>query len=312
MQFERRLREGVHSGRIAHRRRGRAVAGLLAFAVACGPASLGADLLLHPGRKPITRQPALPFEAVELEGAGVTLKGWWFHGARKGGTVVFLHGTGDNREAGLGVVEHFVGHGFEAIAYDSRAHGESGGDMCTYGFHEKHDLRRVLDRVERRPIIVVGFSMGAAIALQAAAEDDRISAVVAASSFSDLRTAVLQRAPFFATARHVAAVFRVAEEKAQFRVDEVSPVAAAPRIRAPTLLIHGDRDGETPREHSQRIFAALRASKRLIAVPGGGHSYIIDAGVWRQIDDWLDEVLSPAPARDEGTPDREGAGHARP
>jgi hypothetical protein len=31
------------------------------------------------------------------------------------------------------------------IAYDSRAHGESGGDACTYGFFEKEDLRRVLD-----------------------------------------------------------------------------------------------------------------------------------------------------------------------
>jgi uncharacterized protein len=271
--------------------RGRLIAVLLAVA-ACVPTSRGADMVLHPARKPITKQPAIPFDAVEFEGdGGVKLKGWWFHAPQKAGTVVFLHGTGDNRSAGIGVAQHFVGHGFDVIAYDSRAHGESGGDMCTYGFYEKKDLRRVLDRVEVKPIVLMGFSMGAAIALQAAAEDARIAAVVSVSAFSDLRTAVLERAPFFATKGNIAAVLKAAEERASFRVDEVSPVDAAVRVEIPVLLVHGDHDEETPADHSQRIFSALRGPKRLILVANGGHSYLIDAGVWRQIDGWLEAAL---------------------
>jgi pimeloyl-ACP methyl ester carboxylesterase len=297
----------------------------LLLAAACVPASVAADVLLHPARRPVTKQPAVPFEAVEFDGAGVKLAGWWFHAARRRGTVVFLHGTTDNRAAGIGVAEHFFAHGYDVIAYDSRAHGESGGDMCTYGFHEKQDLRRVLDRVEVRPIVAMGFSMGAAIALQAAADDPRIAAIVSVSAFSDLRTVVHEHAPFFATRRSVDAALKAAEKKAGFRADDVSPMAAAARIRVPTLVIHGEHDEETPPDHGRRIFAALPGPKRLILVPNGGHSYIVDAAVWRDIDDWLDAALagwSPtetppdqegakrAPKREERVPNQVGAGHA--
>jgi hypothetical protein len=47
----------------------------------------------------------------------------------------------------VGVIQRFVPRGFDVVAYDSRAHGESDGDACTYGFFEKQDLRRVLDTV---------------------------------------------------------------------------------------------------------------------------------------------------------------------
>jgi pimeloyl-ACP methyl ester carboxylesterase len=47
------------------------------------------------------------------------------------------------------------------IAYDSRRHGESGGDVCTYGYYEKEDLRRVIDALERGPVVLMGTSLGA-------------------------------------------------------------------------------------------------------------------------------------------------------
>ena len=223
---------------------------------------------------------------------GVKLKGWWFRSAGKRGTVVVLHGAADNRGSAVGMADHFVPRGFEVVAYDSRAHGESEGDACTYGFYEKQDLRRVLDRVSIAPIVVIGTSMGAAVALLAAAEDRRVAAVVALSSFSDLRTAALERVPFFASKGNVAEAFKLAEDAAKFRIDDVNPMAAAPQIQVPTLIIHGDHDEWTPHAHSQRIFAALHAPKRLILVPNAGHNNVIDAGVWREIDSWLDAALA--------------------
>ena len=63
------------------------------------PPSWAANALLHPPRRPVTQQPRGPFEAVEVDGAGVRLKGWWFRtsAAPKRGTVVYLHGVADNR-----------------------------------------------------------------------------------------------------------------------------------------------------------------------------------------------------------------------
>jgi uncharacterized protein len=281
-------------GVLVTRRPAVAAAALLALTVAAGcmPPSWGANAILHPQRRPMKRQPDRPFDAVELDGAGVKLKGWWFHAAEKRGTLVYLHGVSDNRGTSVGIAEHFLARGFDVIAYDSRAHGESGGDACTYGVYEKQDLARVLDRVETRPIVLMGTSMGAAIALQAAAVDQRVAAVVAVSPFSDLRTAAIERAPFFASKGNIAEAFRLAEAEGRFRVDDASPVAAAARIAAPTLLIHGAKDDETPAAHSQRIFAALHDPKRLILVPNADHNHVVDARIWRDIDAWVDEALA--------------------
>jgi pimeloyl-ACP methyl ester carboxylesterase len=265
---------------------------LLAGVVACMPPSWGAGALLHPSRRLVDQQPKLPFDRVELEGDGVLLQGWWFHGAgQKRGTIVYLHGVGDNRGSSIGIADRFVPRGFDVIAYDSRAHGGSQGDACTYGYFEKRDLGRVLAKIQMKPIILLGSSLGAAVALQTAAEDHRVDAVVAVAAFSDLRTVANERAPFFASKANVNEALRQAEDSAHFRVDDVSPVNAAARIVAPTLVVHGDHDRETPYAHSLRIFAALQRPKRLILVPNRGHHDSLTPEVWRDIDAWLEGVL---------------------
>jgi pimeloyl-ACP methyl ester carboxylesterase len=152
-------------------------------------ASAGAGGLLRPARRRVVGPPPTACQDATFAGDGVSLKGWQCRAAStRRGTLVYLHGVADNRTSGAGVVERFVKRGFDVVAYDSRAHGESGGDVCTYGFFEKRDLRRVLDTVGPGPIVLVGTSLGAAVALQEAALDPRVIAVVAAETFSDLRT----------------------------------------------------------------------------------------------------------------------------
>jgi alpha-beta hydrolase superfamily lysophospholipase len=265
-----------------------ALAACLALAPACMPPSWGANALLHPKRRTERKQPTRPFEAFEWQGDGVPLVGWWFHATPPGprGTVVFLHGAGDNRGASVGVAEHFVPLGFDVVAYDSRAHGESGGDACTYGFYEKRDLGRVLDHLTRGPFVIMGASMGGSVALQAAVEDRRIAGVISVAAFAELRTAAIERAPFFASQGNIEDAFHLAETTARFRVDDVNPAALAPRIAVPVLLVHGDSDKETPYSHALRIFAGLEGPKRLITVPGGGHRGLRPE-TWRQIEDWL-------------------------
>jgi uncharacterized protein len=256
------------------------------------PPSWGAGALLHPGRRLVGARPTQAVEELSLEGDGVRLRAWRFRarGARRG-TVVYLHGVADNRGSGIPIADRFVSKGFDVIAYDSRAHGDSTGEACTYGYHEKRDLSRVLDSVEGKPVILIGTSLGAAVALQAAAEDQRIVAVIAVATFSDLRTVASERAPFFASRGNIEDAFEIAQKQASFEVGAVSPVAAAARIRAPVLVIHGENDRETPADHSRRVFAALRSPKRLIIVPGAGHNDCLRPDVWRAIDEWLEATL---------------------
>jgi uncharacterized protein len=260
---------------------------------ACLPASWGAAALLHPSRRALATPRPDAAEDVAFDSGGLKLKGWLFRGpGQRRGTVIYMHGSADNRASGVYIAERFLKRGFDALAYDSRAHGESEGDACTYGYYEKEDLRKALDLLASRPIVVIGVSLGGAVALQAAAEDPRIAAVVAVATFSDIRTVATERAPFVASRADIDAAFRLAEQQASFKADDASPLKAAVRIRVPVLLVHGQLDHETFPQHSERVLAALQGEKRLLLVPGAGHNDALRPQVWTEIDTWLDQVLA--------------------
>ncbi len=254
--------------------------------------SIAAGALLYPARRPLTvARPAGCVNAT-LDGQDVVLRGWSCPSpAGRRGTVVFLHGVADNREGAAGTFERFTTRGFDVVAYDSRAHGESGGEMCTYGYYEKQDLRRVVRALADGPVVLIGGSLGAAVALQAAADEPRVSAVVAAEVFSDLATIARDRAPWFLPEPLIRRALRDAEARGHFDVEAVSPADAARRITVPVLLIHGALDTDTPPAHSQRVFQALRGPKRLWLVEGARHNQSLGlAATWAEITRWLDEV----------------------
>lgn len=261
---------------------------------------LGAGGLLYPVRRPVNLAPPAHCVEAGFAGEGLTLQGWRCGSPVKSrATIVYLHGIADTRTSSAEVIRRFLPRGFDVVAYDGRAHGRSPGKMCTYGYYEKRDLSRVIDTLPQGPVVLIGHSLGAAIALQAAADNARVSAVVAAETFSDLATVARERAPFVFTDAAIREAFRIAEERGRFRVDEASPLRAAERIRVPVLLLHGEADTETPLAHSRRVFEALQCPKRLALLPGVRHAGSLNASTWPQIEAWIDEVLPAiaAPAR---------------
>ena len=226
-------------------------------------------------------------------GAGVTLRGWACQTDQdRRGTVVYLHGIADNRGSGVGAIRRYTAQGFDVVAYDSRAHGLSDGEACTYGYFEKEDLRAVIRTLDEGPVILIGTSLGAAVALQAASVEARVSAVIAAEVYSDLETIARERAPFFLTDATIRKAFAVAEQRGSFRIGDVQPEGAARHVRVPVLLVHGSADRETPPAHSSRVYAALAGPRRLILVDGAGHNHSLSGpAVWREIDTWLADVL---------------------
>jgi len=265
-----------------------------AFAISsCSPvASAAAGALLHPSHRAMREAPPQGCAARSFAGDGVRLEGWQCSAPPHRATVVLLHGVADNRAGWRPAIGRFTAAGFDVIAYDSRAHGESTGDACTYGYYEKIDLRRVIDQSGGQRVVLVGASLGAAVALQEAADDPRVAAIIAAETFSDLRTVATERAPHILTKGIIRDAFARAERDGHFVVDDVSPQRAAARITAPVLLIHGAADVDTGPDHSQRVFDALTGAKRLMLVPGAGHNHSLNgAGVWTEIDRWIDRAL---------------------
>jgi pimeloyl-ACP methyl ester carboxylesterase len=252
---------------------------------------IGAGALLHPSRRAVTDPPPVGCVTSTFAGAGVTLRGWTCTPAAPArATLIFLHGVADNRQNAEGVVPRFLARGFRVVAYDSRAHGDSDGGACTYGYYEKDDLHRVIDALPDGPVVLMGTSLGAAVALQEAAGDVRVATVVAAETFSDLRTVATERAPFVFTRDTIERAFALAETQASFRVDDVSPVRAV-------LLIHGEADTDTPAAHSERVRAAMKGPSELILVPRAHHNQSLNGEeVWKRSEAWIDRTIDPRAA----------------
>jgi poly(3-hydroxybutyrate) depolymerase len=134
---------------------------------------------------------------VEIKSAdGTELKGWYAEpSAWNRDSVILLHGVGDNREGVTSYAAMFLRSGYAMLLPDSRAQGESGGQIGTYGLLESGDLQRWSGWIAHRAgsdirescTYFFGESMGAAIALESTAAQPEVCAVVAEAPFSSFR-----------------------------------------------------------------------------------------------------------------------------
>jgi alpha-beta hydrolase superfamily lysophospholipase len=257
--------------------------------------------LIRPMRVPVIGSPSLAHEDFEVTTEdGIALDGWQFSPAHTPRAVIFLiHGKDINRQHFIGAAERFVNEGYAVVAFDQRAHGRSTGEFITFGAKEVGDLEAVIDTSLTKwgrtlPVVVIGESLGAAVALQTAAVDPRIRAVVAGAAFADLTTVIDDHTPFFLTASGKAKAVKLAEDTAHFHVADISPERSARDIHVPTLLLCGSEDQFLPLKHSLRIYDALAGPKSLVRLEGVDHiGVLLSAAAWDSIDDFVDAALTP-------------------
>jgi alpha-beta hydrolase superfamily lysophospholipase len=160
---------------------------------------------LHPQRRHVAQQSGFALAKwapsglsnVEIKSAdGTELKGWYAEpSAWNRDSVILLHGVGDNREGVTSYAAMFLRSGYAMLLPDSRAQGESGGQIGTYGLLESGDLQRWSGWIAHRAgsdirescTYFFGESMGAAIALESTAAQPEVCAVVAEAPFSSFR-----------------------------------------------------------------------------------------------------------------------------
>lgn len=216
---------------------------------------------------------------------GVDLRGWKVRAQSPNGDWILLfHGVSDNRTGVLGHAEILLRHGYDVVMIDSRAHGESGGDMATYGWKERYDtvaITNALYSTERvRHLGALGVSMGAAIALQSAAVEPKIEAVVAEDPFANLREVSydyggLHFSPLLGKTLFRPATIYAMRELAKaggFSPDEVAPEKAVAARPFPFLLICGTNDHTIPCRHAEEIYKDARGPKELWVVDGAEHA----------------------------------------
>jgi len=212
----------------------------------------------------------------------LTLQGWFLPVADSQQVIIMVHGADQHRAdpsiGMLGIASELVEHGYNVLMFDLRGHGESEGNMMSAGYYEQRDLNGAVEYVKGRgfqQIGVLGFSVGAATAVLATADNSDISALVSDSGFADLKDMM---EPEFSKRTRFPKFFLgplLFLVKIMYGVDfnAVSPEAVVPRIAPrPVLFIHGEDDETVPQEHAQRLYqASLNPQNQLWVAPGAGH-----------------------------------------
>jgi pimeloyl-ACP methyl ester carboxylesterase len=214
---------------------------------------------------------------VDVPGDGVRLSSWFFRNPRKERcAVIMLHGFGGARAEVVGASPIFWKRGCDLLLYDSRGHGTSTPALLTFGVHERQDLRLAIRWLAQRTklpvgrIGLIGWSYGAASAIQAAAEVPGLAFVVADSSYSSLADiARVQAGKQFGswTKIFVPGALKLAGIRAGFDPGNASPASEIRRVKAPVLLIHSRQDAFTPYQHSQKILAASDRTRTRLVIP---------------------------------------------
>jgi uncharacterized protein len=240
-------------------------------------------MIVKPFRQNFNITPAtynLPAERVEIPTHdSLTLRGYWIHTDKNRPVIIFVHGINACKERYLSSAAWLNEAGYDALLLDNRAHGESDGEYCTFGYYEKGDIASAVDFLEqRRPGIVAGVwgnSLGGAVALQALAYEKRLKFGIVESTFSSLRNVVhdyqerMFKVPLYSFTE---STLQEAAKMAHFPVDAIQPAQAAKQISQPIFLAHGDADRNISINYGREIFANLASKdKTFYPVAGAGH-----------------------------------------
>ncbi len=235
----------------------------------------------------------------------VNLVGWWIPAKKPLGTVIMCHGQEGSMDGDTRQMVPLHDAGFNVLMFDFRAHGRSEGNCVSMGMYEKEDLLGALDTLAERKGVervgVLGFSMGAAVALITAALSERIGAVVADSSFGRLRStltgwAVQKGIPFPIARQFAAWVLIAASIRTEGRMDQTDPIRWTVHIGPrPILFIHGADDPFVPMDEVNRMASLAAGPVEVWTVEGTGHrgAYAADPVEYNnRVIDWFKRYLT--------------------
>lgn len=197
----------------------------------------------------------------------------WYTPPKNGKVMVMVTGLGGNRASLLDEAAVFARHGYGSLLLDERAHGDSEGNVATWGYLEAADVSRAVAEAYAQPGVTgvgaLGFSVGGSAVALAAARDPRIQVVVLYATWTSLREEIL----FKEDDRSVAAFFTALGYRLSgVRIEDVRPENLISRIAPrPLLMVSGGEDSDTPPWVMDRLFAAGKSPKELWRVPNAGH-----------------------------------------
>src|SRR5487761_313510 len=181
--------------------------------------------------------------------------------------------------------------GCRVVAGMLRGAGGSGGDFSAQGWLD--DMARVADEEGGDDIWLVGFGLGAAIALRSAARDARVRGVASVAGPADLAAWVANRTRVLDRCRRSGVIsspgFPPDKQAWAAELAALSPLDAAGHLgNRPLLVVHGSDDAEVPTAAARALADAASGPVDLRIVPRAGHWLRADPRVVATLVGWLE------------------------
>jgi fermentation-respiration switch protein FrsA (DUF1100 family) len=207
------------------------------------------------------------------------LHGWWLSRPQSDQVVIGCHGYRGSKSELIGIATILWRAGFNVLIFDFYGHGAAAGSNVTLGYREVQDLSAAIDYVlERIPsarIGVIGYSMGASVAIMGSARRPEVRCVLADSPFARHRDVVahnVQRVTHLSGKAIALLADQFLFYMAGYHSSDVEPVrdvaSLAPR---PLFVIHGTADSTIPVEQAIEVYRAAEQPKELWLAEGAGH-----------------------------------------
>ena len=239
---------------------------------------------------PFTPEKArLEYRDVNLTAAdGTRLHGWWLPakaGVPVKGTVLHLHGNGGNMSWHLGASWWLPEQGYQVLMLDYRGYGQSQGEPSLPAIYQDiqaaFDWLKAAPEVQGKPLVVLGQSIGGALAVHYLAEHpderSRIKALVldgVPASYRDVARNSLSNS-------WLTLPFRT--PLSWFIPDGDSAVNGLPRMAGtPMLIFHSMDDTLVPLVNGISVYKAT-PPPRVLQLTRGGHVQTFADPLWRQV-----------------------------
>ena len=194
--------------------------------------------------------------------------------------VIYLHGNSSSRLEGLRMANTLIKRDINLFIFDFAGSGISEGEYISLGYHEKDDVKTVIDFLERIPgvgkIGLWGRSMGAATTLLYAYKDKRIKAIVMDSPFADFSKLAkelcikqVSHLPGFLIDAAMSIIRGTVKKKNGLDIYKLKPIDCAEKTHIPGLFIHSVDDELINIQHSIELSEKYGGEKSLNSCHGG-------------------------------------------
>lgn len=261
-----------------------AVLMLLAVTMSIVARNQALNLVYHPlqERGQPSKTPAdfsLRYQDVSVQTSDGNIINAWYIPSENGAVVILQHGFKSDREELLEEAAMLANNGYGVLVSSIRAHDVNEGELIAFGLKEMPDIDAWVKFLQGEGIENIGMlgnSLGGSLAIQYAAENTIIRAVVAHSAFSSMRDTINTSVRYFTDlpAFPFASLIGFwAEQEIDGDIDDIDAKKWVANISPrPILILHSISDIAISPNSGELLFAAASEPKELWQVDGVDHA----------------------------------------